>query len=112
MRPASVPSQTMTIVERAWAKPVAAKVPEVIAVFWVVKVLTTAGGEVTSDYLKRFGNFGGGGLEGLLFVIGLFLQFGTKRYRAFSYWWLAFSIAILGTGISDFLHLDVHLSYL
>lgn len=102
----------MTIIERAWAKPTAAKVPEVIAIFWVVKILTTAGGEVTSDYLKRFGNFGGGGLEVLLFVVGLFLQFGTKRYRAFSYWWLAFSIAIFGTGIADFLHLDVHLSYL
>lgn len=102
----------MSVVERVWAKPVAAKVPEVIAIFWLVKILTTAGGEVTSDYLKKYGNFGGGGIELLLFVIGLFLQFGTKRYRAFSYWWLAFSIAIIGTGIADFLHLDVHLSYL
>jgi uncharacterized membrane-anchored protein len=102
----------MAIVEKVWAKPVAAKVPEVIAVFWLVKILTTAGGEVTSDWLKRYGNFGGGGIEVGLFLIGLFLQFGTKRYRAFSYWWLAFSIAIFGTGIADFLHLDVHLSYL
>jgi uncharacterized membrane-anchored protein len=37
---------------------VAAKVPEVILVFWVVKILTTAGGEATSDYLKTYGNFG------------------------------------------------------
>lgn len=102
----------MAIVERVWAKPVAAKVPEVIAAFWLVKILTTAGGEVTSDFLKRYGNFAGGGIELGLFVIGLFLQFGTKRYRAFSYWWLAFSIAIFGTGVADFLHLDVHMSYL
>jgi uncharacterized membrane-anchored protein len=80
-------------------------------VFWVVKILTTAGGEVTSDFLKTWGNFGGGGTEVALFIIGLLLQFGSRRYRAFSYWFLAFAIAIAGTGISDFLHLDVHIPY-
>ncbi len=91
--------------------PVAAKVPEVILLFWVVKILTTAGGEATSDYLKTYGNFGGGGLEVLVIVVGLALQFGTRRYRAFAYWSLAFAIAITGTGVSDFLHLDVHILY-
>ena len=91
--------------------PVAAKVPEVIFVFWVVKILTTAGGEATSDYLKTWGNIRGGGTEVLVFVVGLLLQFGTRRYRALAYWSLAFAIAILGTGVSDFLHLDVHIPY-
>jgi uncharacterized membrane-anchored protein len=97
--------------ERVWVEPAAAKVPEIIALFWVIKILTTAGGEVTSDWLARFGNVVGGGVELLLFAIGLVLQFGTTRYRAFSYWWLAFAIAIFGTGVADFLHLDVHLPY-
>jgi uncharacterized membrane-anchored protein len=79
--------------------------------FWVIKILTTAGGEVTSDYLKTFGNIGGGGTEVALFVIGLVLQFGTRRYRAFAYWFLAYAIAIFGTGVSDFLHLDVGIPY-
>ncbi|HEX3803622.1 MAG TPA: hypothetical protein VHV75_12365 [Solirubrobacteraceae bacterium] len=96
---------------RFFPAPVAAKVPEIIAVFWVVKILTTAGGEVTSDYLKTYGNFGGGGTEIAMFVIGLALQFGTRRYRAFAYWFLAYAIATAGTGISDFLHLDVHIPY-
>ena len=91
--------------------PVAAKVPEVLAIFWVVKILTTAGGEATSDYLKTYGNLGGGGTEVVLFLIGLLLQFGIRRYRALSYWFLAYAIAIAGTGISDFLHLDVHIPY-
>jgi uncharacterized membrane-anchored protein len=76
-----------------------------------VKILTTAGGEATSDYLKTYGNFGGGGLEVLVIVVGLLLQFGTRRYRAFAYWSLAFAIAITGTGVSDFLHLDAHIPY-
>jgi uncharacterized membrane-anchored protein len=79
--------------------------------FWVVKVLTTAGGEATSDYLKTWGNIGGGGTEVALFVVGLILQFATRRYRAFAYWFLAYAIAIFGTGVSDFLHLDVHIPY-
>jgi uncharacterized membrane-anchored protein len=100
------------LVGRFFPGPVAAKVPEVIFLFWVVKILTTAGGEVTSDYLKKFGNFGGGGTEVALFVIALVLQFSTRRYRAFAYWSLAYAIAIAGTGFSDFLHLDVHIPYI
>lgn len=99
------------VIGRFFPQPLAAKVPEVIAIFWVVKILTTAGGEVTSDYLKRYGNFGGGGTEIAVFVIALLLQFGTRRYRAFSYWFLAYAIAIGGTGLSDFLHLDGHIPY-
>ena len=91
--------------------PVAAKVPEVIFLFWVVKILTTAGGEATSDYLRIYGNIKGGVVEVGLFVVGLVWQFSTRRYRAFAYWFLAFAIAIFGTGVADFLHLDVGLSY-
>jgi uncharacterized membrane-anchored protein len=101
----------LPLIGRFFPAPVAAKVPEVILLFWVVKILTTAGGEATSDYLKTFGNFEGGGIEVLVIVAGLLLQFETRRYRAFAYWSLAFAIAITGTGVADFLHLDVHISY-
>lgn len=99
------------VIGRLFPAPIAAKVPEIIFLFWVVKILTTAGGEVTSDYLKMYGNFGGGGTEVALFVIALVLQFATRRYRAFAYWSLAYAIAIAGTGLSDFLHLDAHIPY-
>ncbi len=101
----------LPVVGRLFPAPVAAKVPEIIFLFWVVKILTTAGGEVTSDYLKKYGNFGGGGTEVALFVVALVLQFATRRYRAYAYWALAYAIAIAGTGLSDFLHLDVHIPY-
>jgi uncharacterized membrane-anchored protein len=99
------------LVGRIFPGPVAAKVPEVIFLFWVVKILTTAGGEATSDYLKTWGNIRGGGTEVLVFLVGMVLQFSTRRYRALAYWFLAFAIAIFGTGVSDFLHLDVHIPY-
>jgi uncharacterized membrane-anchored protein len=99
------------IVGRIFPAPVAAKAPDIIFLFWVAKILTTAGGEATSDYLKTWGNIKGGGTEVLLFVVGLVVQFGTRQYRAFAYWFLAFAIAIFGTGVSDFLHLDVKIPY-
>ncbi|MGO9341025.1 MAG: hypothetical protein ACLP6E_00700 [Acidimicrobiales bacterium] len=99
------------MIRRLFPEPVGAKVPEVIFLFWVIKILTTAGGEATSDYLKTWGNIRGGGTEVGLFVIGLALQFGTRRYRALAYWFLAYSIAIFGTGVADFLHLDVGIPY-
>jgi uncharacterized membrane-anchored protein len=101
----------LPVVGRIVPTPAAAKVPEVIVLFWVVKVLTTAGGEATSDYLKVYGNFKGGGIELALFAVGLVWQFGTRRYSAFAYWFLAYAIAVIGTGVADFLHLDVGLSY-
>jgi len=99
------------VIGRVFPPPDAAKVPEIIVVFWVVKILTTAGGEATSDFLKTWGNIGGGGTEVALFAIALVVQFGTRRYRALAYWSLAYAIAISGTGISDFLHLDVKIPY-
>jgi len=105
------PDGQVPVLGRIFPAPLAAKVPEVIFLFWVVKILTTAGGEATSDYLKTWGNIGGGGTELILFVVALILQFGTRRYRAFAYWFLAYSIAIFGTGVADFLHLDVGIPY-
>jgi uncharacterized membrane-anchored protein len=101
----------LPLIGRIFPAPTASKVPEVILLFWVVKILTTAGGEATSDYLKTYGNFKGGGAEVLVIVVGLLLQFSTRRYRAFAYWFLAYAVAITGTGVSDFLHLDVHIPY-
>ncbi len=111
-RPEGGPARgQLPLIGRIFPAPVAAKVPEVILLFWVVKILTTAGGEAASDFLKTYGNLKGGGTEVALFVIGLVVQFGTRRYRAFAYWFLAFAIATFGTGVSDFLHLDVGIPY-
>jgi len=98
-------------VGRIFPPPEAAKVPEIIVLFWVVKILTTAGGEATSDYLKTWGNINGGGAEVGLFLVALVVQFCTRRYHAFAYWLLAYAIAVFGTGVADFLHLDVKIPY-
>jgi uncharacterized membrane-anchored protein len=92
-------------------EPLAAKVPEITLVFWVVKILTTCGGEAMSDYLALGNRLVGGVVEVGLMAIALVWQFRTRRYTAAAYWFLAYAIAIFGTGVSDALHLFVGIPY-
>jgi uncharacterized membrane-anchored protein len=96
---------------RFFPEPVAAKVPEIIFLFWVIKVLTTCGGEAFSDYLALGNRVVGGLIETALVVIAVVWQFNTRRYVAAAYWSLAYAIAIFGTGVSDALHLFVGIPY-
>jgi len=94
-------------------EPLAAKVPEITFLFWVVKILTTAGGEATSDYfaLDLGSRLEAGVIEAGIFLIALFCQFRTRRYNAWAYWFLAYSIAIFGTGVADAMHLFLKIPY-
>jgi len=94
-------------------EPVAAKVPEIIFLFWVIKVLTTAGGEATSDYLALDlgSRLEAGCIEAGIFVVALVWQFRTRRYVAAAYWALAYAIAIFGTGVADAMHLFIGIPY-
>jgi len=92
-------------------EPLAAKVPEITLLFWVVKILTTCGGEAVSDYLALGNRMVGGVVETGLMAIALVWQFRTRRYTAAAYWFLAYAIAIFGTGVSDALHLFVGIPY-
>jgi uncharacterized membrane-anchored protein len=101
-------AQPLSLSKRA---PIAAKVPEITLLFWVIKLLTTAGGEATSDYLALGNHAVGAVVELGLLLIGLIWQFSTRRYTAAAYWFLAYAIAIFGTGVSDTLHQTFGLPY-
>jgi len=94
-------------------EPFAAKVPEITFLFWVIKILTTAGGEATSDYfaLDLGSRLEAGVIEGAIFLIALACQFRTRRYNAWAYWFFAYSIAIFGTGVADAMHLFIGIPY-
>jgi uncharacterized membrane-anchored protein len=95
----------------SFPEPVAAKVPEVTFLFWVIKILTTCGGEAVSDYLAQGSRQVGAVVEAGLLILTLTWQFRTRRYVAAAYWSLAYAIAIFGTGVSDALHLFVGIPY-
>ena len=62
-------------------QPLAAKVPQIGLLFWVAKLLTTAGGEAFSDFLAHNVVLGAA-VDLVLIVTGVFFQFRARRYVA------------------------------
>jgi uncharacterized membrane-anchored protein len=91
--------------------PVAAKVPEIAASFWVLKLLTTAMGEAASDYLLGTMRFVGLGLGAAGFAFALWVQFRTRRYNAVAYWATVMMVAVFGTMAADTLHHQLGVSF-
>jgi len=105
VKPLRLPEGRSSRRPRASSGIAAARVPEVLALFWVVKILTTAGGEAGSDLLAHYGNVHGGGTVLVIFVAGLLVQLGAHRYPPFAYWLFADYIskprASSGAGFGD-----------
>ncbi|HET9169445.1 MAG TPA: hypothetical protein VFN97_08410 [Actinospica sp.] len=93
--------------------PGALRVPEVALVFWVVKLLSTAMGESTSDALVNSSL--GAPVAVLLgfaaFLAALFIQFKQARYRAWSYWLAVCGVGVFGTMAADVMHVALHVPY-
>lgn len=96
---------------RATREPLAPKVPEITALFWVIKVLTTGMGESTSDYLGETSLVLGGvvGVGGLL--LALWWQLRRHAYHAPTYWFAVVMVAVFGTIMADVVHVVLQLPY-
>jgi uncharacterized membrane-anchored protein len=93
--------------------PIARKVPEIGVYFWIIKVLTTALGEVTSDYLvHQFDPLIVVPLAGLGLLAALIVQFSVRRYVPWIYWLAVVMVAIFGTMAADALHVGLGIPYL
>jgi uncharacterized membrane-anchored protein len=91
------------------------RVPQITALFWVVKILTTGMGEVFSDYM----NYGLHIDHSLLLIAGaivlavsLVLQFAMRRYVPWVYWLVVVVISIYGTILADTIHEDLGVPYI
>ncbi len=88
------------------------KVPEVTAIFWLTKVLTTGVGESTSDYLvKQIGPAGAVFLAGLALAGAMAWQFKAPRYMPGVYWLAVTMVAVFGTLAADALHKGLGVPY-
>ena len=88
------------------------KVPQITAIFWVVKILTTGMGETTSDFLVHQIDPPIAVALGLaIFVAALGLQFAVPRYNAWIYWAAVLSVSIFGTMAADVLHVGLGIAY-
>ncbi|MFZ2058425.1 MAG: hypothetical protein WAV54_13535 [Acidimicrobiales bacterium] len=91
----------------------AVRVPEITAYFWVIKSLSTAMGESTSDYLVHAMNpVFAVGLGFVGFVVALVLQFSMRRYLAWTYWLAVVMVGVFGTMAADVLHVRFGVPYL
>jgi uncharacterized membrane-anchored protein len=89
------------------------KVPLITAYFWIVKLLSTAMGEATSDYLvHRFSPYLAvvGGF--LVFLVAIAIQFRASRYRPWVYWSAVVMVAVFGTMAADVLHVEFKVPYI
>jgi uncharacterized membrane-anchored protein len=87
-------------------------VPLILVYFWIIKLLTTAMGEATSDYMVRTINPVTAVLLGFIgFVIAMVLQLRAKRYVAWIYWLAVAMVAVFGTQAADVLHIKFHVPY-
>ena len=89
----------------------APKVPAVLVMFWVVKLLTTGIGETGSDYLGTVSiplaaAVGVGG-----FVLALRLQLRADAYHPVRYWTTVLSVALVGTMVADGPHVALGTPY-
>jgi len=89
------------------------KVPEITAWFWLVKALTTAMGESTSDWLVHalvpevavvFG--------AIAFAVAIYIQFGKDRYIPWCYWFAVAMVGVFGTMCADVLHVGLGVPYI
>ena len=89
------------------------KVPEIIALFWIVKLLTTAMGEATSDFMVvKFNPYLAVFLGGVVLAIALYIQFSVRKYNAWIYWFAVSMVAVFGTMAADGLHKQLHVPYI
>jgi len=90
----------------------ALRVPEITVYFWVIKALSTAMGEATSDYSVH-------AIDPVIavclgfcgFLVALSLQFWVRRYIAWTYWLAVVGVGVFGTMAADVLHVRFGVLY-
>jgi uncharacterized membrane-anchored protein len=94
------------------ARQAASKVPQITVFFWIIKILTTAQGEATSDWLVyKIDPFLAVAIAGVVLVVALALQFRARSYRAWIYWFTVDMVAIFGTMAADGMHIKLGIPY-
>jgi uncharacterized membrane-anchored protein len=80
------------------------KVPEVTAIFWIIKILSTTVGETGADYLAVHVGLGAGTTTAImagLLAVALILQIRARSYVPRIYWLTVVLVSVVGTQITD-----------
>lgn len=89
------------------------KVPEITIIFWIAKLLTTAMGEATSDFLVfKINPYVAVTLGAVSLAVALAIQFSVRRYIPWVYWLAVSMVAVFGTMAADGLHIQLGVPYI
>jgi uncharacterized membrane-anchored protein len=91
----------------------ATKVPLQITVwFWLTKILSTGMGEAFADWMNfSRGPFFAGAVGTVILVVAMVLQFRSRRYNTWIYWFAVVAVSIWGTLAADGMHIELHVPY-
>src|SRR4030081_308594 len=82
------------------------KVPEVTAIFWIIKIMSTTVGETGADYLAVHVGLGRRTTAMIMvsfLVVALALQLLARSYVPWKYWLTVVLVSVVGTQITDLL---------
>ncbi len=109
-RPCSIPRRgglSAWLTQRTWLK-----VPELTILFWVIKLLSTAMGESTSDFLVfRIDPYVAVAVACLGLLVALAIQLRARHYDAWIYWFAIVMVAVFGTMVADVMHVVLGIPY-
>jgi uncharacterized membrane-anchored protein len=101
----------------------AAKVPQVTLLFWIIKILATTLGEtggdaVTMSWLGETtseatgtGYLIGTAIFGVVFVAAVLVQIGAKKFHTFLYWLAIVATTTVGTTLADYCTRSLGIGY-
>ncbi len=90
------------------------KVPEVLLLFWILKIVATTLGETAGDAVSMSMNLGylmGTVLFAAIFVLAVIAQMRSKKFHPLLYWTTIIATTTVGTTLADFVDRSLGIGY-
>lgn len=90
------------------------KVPELIFSFWIIKILATTLGETAGDAVSmsmNLGYFVSSLIFAAIFLVAVFVQVKSNRFRPVIYWTTIIATTTVGTTLADFADRSLGIGY-
>ncbi|WP_055073764.1 hypothetical protein [Pseudanabaena sp. 'Roaring Creek'] len=95
-------------------KDILSKVPEVILIFWVIKILATTLGETGGDLVSMSMNLGylvSTIIFTAIFIVAVIAQVFAKKFHPILYWVTIIATTTVGTTLADFVDRSLGIGY-
>lgn len=91
------------------------KVPEVVLLFWIIKIAATTLGETGGDAVSMSMNLGylvGTLIFAAIFIVAVLIQIAAKKFHPLVYWATIIATTMVGTTLADYATRDMGIGYL